>query len=70
MLKGMDKPPDPTATAEEATEVGLRTIWKRVERPPNPTASVSATWSNLRREEAGVSRRHSSPTPVVMDGTR
>ncbi len=70
MPKGMDKPPDPTATAEETTEVGLRPIPKGVEQPPNPTASVSAWSSNRRRDEAGVSRGHSSPRPTVMGGTR
>ncbi len=68
MLKSMVKPPDPTAAAEHAMEVGLRTTWKRVEEPPNPTASVSAWSSNRRRDEAGVSRGHSSHRPAVMGG--
>ena len=69
MLKSMDKPPDPTAAVEGAREVGLRTTWKRVEEPPNPTVGVSAWSSNRRRDEAGVSRSHSSPTPPVMRRT-
>ena len=67
--KGVDEPPDPTAAAEHAMEVGLRTTWKRVEEPPNPTECVSAWSSNRRRDEAGVSRGHSSPRPLVMRGT-
>ncbi len=68
MLKGMDKPPDPTAAAEETMEVGLRTPWKRGKEPPNPTVCVSAWSSNRRRDEAGVSRGHSSHRPTVMGG--
>ncbi len=67
--KAVDEPPDPTAAAEHAMEVGLRTTWKRVEEPPNPTECVSAWSSNRRRDEAGVSRSHSSPTPPVMRRT-
>ncbi len=67
--KATEEPPDPTATAEETTEVGLRPIPKGVEQPPNPTASVSAWSSNRRRDEAGVSRGHSSPRLLVMRGT-
>ena len=67
--KGVDEPPDPTAAVEQTTEVGLRTTWKRVKEPPNPTVCVSAVWSNPHRDEAGVSRGHSSPRPTVMGGT-
>ena len=69
IAKAVDEPPDPTAAAEHAMEVGLRTTWKRVDRPPNPTECVSAWSSNRRRDEAGVSRSHSSPTPPVMRRT-
>ncbi len=69
IAKAVDEPPDPTAAVEGAREVGLRTTWKRVKEPPNPTASVSAWSSNRRRDEAGVSRGHSSPRPLVMRGT-
>ncbi len=69
IAKATEEPPDPTATAEETTEVGLRPIPKGVEQPPNPTASVSAWSSNPPRDEAGVSRGHTSPTPPVMRGT-
>ncbi len=70
IAKAVDEPPDPTAAAEHAMEVGLRTTWKRVEEPPNPTVCGSAGWSNPPRDEAGVSRGHSSPTPPVMRRTR
>ncbi len=66
--KATEEPPDPTATAEETMEVGLRPISKAMEQPPNPTASVSAWWSNPPRDEAGVSRGHTSPKPTVMGG--
>lgn len=68
MLKGMDEPPDPTATVEQTREVGLRTTGKPVDEPPNPTVCVSASWSNPGRDGAGVSRGHTSLTPLVMRG--
>ncbi len=58
----------PTAAAEEATEVGRRPSAKAMDEPPNPTATVSARSSNRRRDEAGVSRGHSSHRPTVMGG--
>ncbi len=70
IAKAVDEPPDPTAAVEQTREVGLRTTWKRVKEPPNPTECVSAWSSNRRRDEAGVSRGHSSPTPLVMRRTR
>ena len=64
--KGMEQPPDPTAAAESAREVGLRTTGKPVDEPPNPTALASAALGNRGRDEAGVSRGHSSHRPAVM----
>ena len=69
IAKAVDEPPDPTAAAEQTREVGLRTTRKRVKEPPNPTVCVSAWWSNPPRDETGVSRGHSSPTPPVMRRT-
>ena len=67
--KRVDAPPDPTAAVEQTREVGLRPIRKRVDAPPNPRVCVSAASSNRHRDETGVSRGHTSPRPVVMDGT-
>ena len=70
IAKAVDESPDPTAAAEQTREVGLRTPWKREDRPPNPTVCVSAASSNRRRDEAGVSRGHSSQRLAVMGETR
>ena len=70
IAKAVDEPPDPTAGAEQSREVGLRTRAKAMDRPPNPTVCVGARWSNPPRDEAGVSRGHTSPRPTVMGGTR
>ncbi len=68
--KATEQPPDPTAAVEQTREVGLRTRAKAMDEPPNPTVCGSALWSNPPRDEAGVSRGHSSPTPPVMRRTR
>ena len=57
--KATGRPPDPTAAAESAREVGRRTTGKPVDMPPNPTVLVSAASSNRGRDGAGVSRGHS-----------
>jgi hypothetical protein len=69
MLKSMDEPSNPKV-AVIATGAGLRATAKDVEHPPDPTTIRAAHWVvNTQGDRTAVSRRRSSPTPIVMGGT-
>jgi hypothetical protein len=68
--KRLESPSNPTV-AVVAMGAGLRASAKALEPPTGPYRdSGSASCGNAWRDEAEVSRGHSSQTPAVMGGTR